>query len=171
MAPLAAALPYLYAAGAAMAAYGAYSSAQAQSANAKSQQKAADYNATVNKQNAMSAEAAGAARELAIRRNNDQILGRERASIGESGGGFTGTNVGLLTQNATNLELNALDTRYNADMSARGMLSDANMNQFEGDVAGMNAKSYNTASYVGAASSALGSVSNYNSARYLGGGG
>jgi hypothetical protein len=42
----------------------------------------------------MSAEAAGSARELAIRRQNDQILGKERAAVGESGGGFTGTNVG-----------------------------------------------------------------------------
>ena len=152
---------------AAVSAYGAISSAQAQAAGAKSQQQAANYNATVDRQNAMSAEAAGSAAVLNTRRNNDQIMGRERAQVAESGGGFTGTNVGVLAQNGTNLELNALNQGYNANMQARGLLSAANEQEFQGDVAGMNARSDINAGYIGAASSALGSVSSYNNARYL----
>lgn len=157
------------AATAAISAYGALQQSKVQSANAKSAQAAANYNATVDKQNAMSAEAAGSARELAMRRQNDQIMGRERAAVGESGGGFTGTNVGVLAQNGTNLELNALNERYNADMQGRGLLSAANEQEFQANVAGQNASAFKTDGYIGAASAALSGASSYANARYIGG--
>ena len=151
----------LMAVSAATAAYGAISASQAQSASYKSSAAAANYNATVNKQNAMSAEAAASANELNIRRQNDQILGRERGSVGESAGGFTGTNVGVLAQNGANLELNALNERYKGKIQANALLAGANMNEFQANVAGQNAGSAMTAGYIGAASSALSAYSNY----------
>lgn len=161
-------LPVVFAvASAAVSAYGAISAAKAQSASYKSSAEAANYNATVNKQNAMSAEAAASANELNIRRQNDQILGRERASVGESAGGFTGTNVGVLAQNGANLELNALNERYKGKIQANALLAGANMNEFQANVANQNASASTTAGYFGAASSALGAVSSYSNSRYL----
>lgn len=164
---MAAAPLVLMAASAAMAAYGAISSAQAQSASYKSQQQAANYNAAVNRQNAMSAEAAASANELNQRRQNDQIMGAQRARIAESGGGFTGTNVGALEQSGANLELSALNTRYSGAMQARGLLAESNLNQYQGQVAGMNASSAMTSGYIGAAAGALGAASNYYNYRSL----
>lgn len=158
-------------ASAVVSAIGAYSAGQAQKNSALSAQQAANYNATVDKQNAAAAEQAGSARELAMRQQNDQIMGQERASVGESGGGFTGTNVGVLAQNGTNLELNALNSRYNSTMQARGLLSQSTEQEYQGMAAGMNASSDNTASYLGAASSALGATSNYYNAQRMYGGG
>lgn len=152
---------------AAVSAYGAISAAQAQSASAKSQQQAANYNATVEKQNAMSAEAAASANELNQRRQNDQILGAQRARIAESGGGFTGTNVGALAQSGANLELSALNTRYQGAMQARGLLAQSNLDQYQGQVAGMNANSAMRAGYIGAASNALSSFGGYYNYRAL----
>jgi len=155
----------LMAVSAAVAAYGAISSAQAQAASAKSQQQAANYNATVEKQNAMSAEAAASANEMNMRRQNDQILGAQRARVAESAGGFTGTNVGVLNQSGANLELSALNTRYQGTMQARGLLAQSNLDQYQGKVAGMNASSAMRAGYIGAAASALGATSSYYNAR------
>ena len=77
-------VPILMAATAAIGAIGALSASKAQAASYKSQQTAANYNAAADRQNAISAEAAGSANELAMRRQNDQILGRERASVAQS---------------------------------------------------------------------------------------
>jgi hypothetical protein len=160
----------LMAASAAMSAVGAISSAQAQSASYKSQQQAANYNATVEKQNAAAAQAAASANEMNMRRQNDQIMGAQRARVAESAGGFTGTNVGVLAQSGANLELSALNTRYEGAMRARGLLAQSNLSQYQGQVAGMNAGTATTSGYIGAAAGILGSTANYYNARYLYGG-
>lgn len=154
-------------ASAAISAVGAISAAHAQSNSFKSQQDAANYNATVEKQNADAAMGAASANERAQRMQNDQQMGMERARIGESGGGFTGTNVGVLAQNGANLELGALNTRYQGTMQARGLLAQSTLDQFQGEVAGQNASSAQTAGYFNAASSALSSASNYYNYRSL----
>jgi hypothetical protein len=159
------------AASAAMAAYGSISSAQAQAASYKSQAKAEAYNVQAENQNAAAAQQAASANELATRRTNDQRMGNIRAAVGEYGGGFTGTNRALLDQDASNMELDALNTRYRGAMEAHGMLSQANLDQYQSSVAGMNASSSMRAGYVGAAASALGTASNYYTMRNMYGGG
>jgi hypothetical protein len=156
---------------AAISAIGAISAGKAQSASYKSQQSAANYNATVNRDNAMSAEAAGSANELAMRRQNDQILGKERASAIEGTGSTSGTTAGVLAQNGADLELNALNERYRSTMQGRGLLAAGQLDEFQANVAGQNASAARSASYIGAASSALSSFSNYSSYRYLTAGG
>lgn len=166
-----AAIPIVLAvASAATAAYGAISSAQAQSASFKSQQKAAQFNATANQQNANAAEAAASANELAMRRINDQRMGEIRAGAAQATGGYSGTTGELVDQDASNMELDALNTRYRGTLEAHGMNSQATLNEYQGDVASMNAASSMQAGYVGAAASALGTVSNYYTMRNLYGG-
>lgn len=172
MAPLAAVIPYVMAASAAVGAVGAVSSAQAQSASYKSQQEAANYNAEANRQNAISAEAAASANELAQRRQNTQELGTLRARMAEGGGLNGGTGTGVLAQSGANLELSALNTRYQGTMQARGLLNAATLDQYQATVAGQNANRSTTAGYLGAAGQALGTTANYYNARsFYGSGG
>ena len=154
----------------AIAAYGAISSAKAQSASYKSQRQAAEYNAQANQQNANAAEAAASANELAMRRTNDQRMGEIRAAIASGAGGFSGTAGELADQDASNMELDALNTRYRGTLQAHGMLAQSNLDQYQGDVAGMNASSAMRAGYIGAAASALGTASNYYTMRNMYGG-
>lgn len=154
------------AASAAVSAAGAIRSSQAQAATSKSAADAARYNAQTNMQNATAAETAASANELALRRQNDQRMGAIRAQAAESGG-FTGTNLEVLNQSATNMELDALNTRYRGQMQARGMLAAANLDEFQAKAADMNASSAITGGYIGAAASALGSASNYYNYRSL----
>lgn len=160
-------IPVLMIATAAISAVGAISAAHAQSASDKSQQQAENYNATVEQQNANAAEGAASANERAQRMSNDQQMGMERARVGESGGGYTGTNVGVLAQNGANLELNALNTRYQGQMQSRGLLAQGTLDQFQGEVAGQNASNAMTGGYLSAAGNAMGSVSNYYNYRSL----
>jgi len=159
------------AASAAVGAAGAISSSRAQAASYKSAEQAATYNAEVNMGNATAAETAASANELAQRRLNDQRMGAMRAQAAESGGGFGGTNAEVLSQSATNMELDALNTRYRGQMQARGLLAQANLDEYQSQVDEMNRGSSIRAGYIGAASSALGAASNYYNYRSLNYGG
>jgi len=171
MAFMVAAAPYLMAASAAVSAVGAISSAQAQRQSYESQQQAANYNATVERNNANTAMAAASANELAQRRDNDVKLSFERARMVESGGGLVGTNVGALNQAGTNMELSALNTRYRGAVTAAGDMNQSTLDQYTASVAGKNASSANTAGWIGAIGGALGSAANYSNSRALFGGG
>ncbi len=154
-------------ASAAVSAVGSLSAASAQAASYRSQETAANYNATVEKQNANAALAASSANELQQRQQNDQRMGIERARVAESAGGFTGTNVGVLSQNAANLELSALNTRYGGAMQARNFLTQSSLDQYQASVARSNAKRASDSGWIGALGGALGTVANYSNARAL----
>ena len=158
-------------ASAATAAVGAISSANAQSASYKSAANAARYNSQAEMQNANAAGAAASTNEQALRRENDQRMGAMRAQAAASGGGFTGTNLEALDQSATNMELDALNTRYRGKMQGAGLLSQANLDSYQARVDELNAGNASRAGYIGAASSALGTVSNYYNYRSLSYGG
>lgn len=156
---------------AAVSAIGAMAAAKAKANSEHSAQQAANYNAEATRQNALSAEAAAAANELAQRRQGAQELGTLRARMAESGGLNGGTGSGVLAQSGTNLELSALNTRYQGAMQARGLLAGVQMDQFQSKVAGQNANAAMTSGYIGAAASALGASSNYSNARAISAGG
>jgi hypothetical protein len=151
---------------AAVAAAGAIRAGQAQSASYKSAAAAARYNAQAEMQNATTAQQAASANEMALRRQNDARMGAMRAEAAESGG-YTGTNLELLDQSATRMELDALNTRYRGQGQATGMLAQANLDAYQARVDRMNASSAVTAGYYGAASQVLGAASNYYNFRSL----
>ncbi len=155
---------------AAVSAYGAVRSGQAQAASYKTQEQAAKYNAAVNTQNANAAGMAASANELAQRRLNDQRMGAMRAQAAESGG-FTGTNLELLNQSATNMELDSLNTRYRGQMQARGLLASANLDEYQARGAAMNEGNSLTGGYLSAAGAALGGFNSYYNYRSLNYGG
>lgn len=155
------------AASAAVGAVGAIQSSKMQSASYKSAAAAARYNTQASMQNATAAQQAASANEMALRRQNDQRMGAMRAQAAESGGGFTGTNLEVLDQSATNMELDALNTRYRGKAQAAGLLSQANLDAFQSRADQLNAGQASQAGYIGAASQALGAFSNYYNYRNL----
>jgi len=63
----------------------------------------------------------GSANEDSVRRRNAQILGRQRAAAAQSGfESSSGSLAELQTQNAGQLELDALTGRYQSELSAIG---------------------------------------------------
>jgi len=144
----------LMAASAAMAAYGSIQQGKAESANAKSQASAQRYNAEVQTQNANLQGAMASARELQVRRQTRQRLGNIEAGMAE-GGGFGGTNAGVLRQDAVNGEMDALDTRYSGILGARNSSLQAQEDIFQSKVSDVNAKNAKTAGYWGAGTALL----------------
>lgn len=139
----------------AVAAYGAYQQGQAAEATYKSQAQAADYNATIQSQNATVARQQAAAREEAQRRRTRQILGEQRAAIGQAGIGLGGSAADVYGQSAANAELDALNIRYEGELDARGLLAQSELTRYEAKADRMNAKSAKRAGYVNTASALL----------------
>lgn len=153
-------------ASATVAAAGAVQAGKAQAASYKSAAQAARYNTQAEILNANAAAGAASANELALRRQNDQRMGAMRAQAAEAGG-FTGTNLELLDQSATNMELDALNTRYRGQAQSAGLLSQANLDAYQARADQLNAGQVTQAGYIGAASQALGAFSNYYNFRSL----
>ncbi len=163
-----AALPVvLLAASAATSAIGAISASQAQASSYRSQQNADNYNATAARMNANAALAAGSANEMAVRNENAQKMGEMRAGAAAATGGFSGTTGEALDQSGAQLELNALNTRYQGQTQAYAYNTQVPLLQQQAKVAGENASTAATSGWINAAGGALGSFSNYYNYRGL----
>lgn len=79
-----------------------------------------DYNASVSDVNAAQAYSSGLGKEELVRSRARQILGKQIASIGQSGiEGGTGSALLVQQQSAANAELDSMMVLYNADLEAR----------------------------------------------------
>lgn len=112
---MAAAIPFVIAG---ISAYGAIQQGQ-QSAQASQD------NAALAEVQAKSALQQGVSREDDLRRQQAQFSGEERARTAQSGTGFEGSNADLAKQNATLQQLDLLNTRYNAQLQASGLMAQA----------------------------------------------
>lgn len=176
MAFAAAALPYIYAAGAAVAAYGVYATSEAQAAANKANAQAADYNAKVQQQNADIARANAGAREDALRFQQRQLLAKQRAAAAESGFDSSSGSLGLVQeQSADRAELDALNVRYGGELDARGYGNQASMDAYQAGALRLQAANTSRAGYIGAASALLSGASsgytNYRRSTTINGGG
>lgn len=150
---MAAALPFISVAFSVM---GAISQANTARQNAKAQQNAANYNAEVSRQQAQSALQVSTAQQLAQNRRARQIAGAGRAAVAQSGTGFGGSNQDVLDQSGTYAELDQLNLAYEGSMRARGWQSQAELDAYQGRVAGANAKRATAAGILGAGSAIAG---------------
>jgi len=151
-----AALPLVLAlASTAVGVVSAINASNAQAAGYESQKQAADYNATIQSQNAAVARQQAGAREEAQRRQARQVLGEQRAALSQAGIGLAGSAADVYGQSAANAELDALNIRYEGELDARGLLAQSELTRYEGKVAGMNAKSAKSAGRLDAASALL----------------
>jgi hypothetical protein len=112
---MAAAIPFVIAG---ISAYGAIQQGQ-QSAQASQD------NAALAEVQAKSALQQGVSREDDLRRQQAQFSGEERARTAQSGTGFEGSNADLARQNATLQQLDLLNTRYNSQLEASGLMFQA----------------------------------------------
>jgi hypothetical protein len=154
-APIAVFMKFATAAMTVYQAYSAYQGGRMQEANYRAQQQSANYNATIQEQNAALARQQANAREEAQRRASRQMQGEQRAALSQAGMGLGGSFGKILAQDAAAMELDALNIRYEGDLQARGLLAGAEMSRWEGQVAGVNARSARRAGTWDAATSLL----------------
>ena len=128
---------------------------RAMSAQYQSSAEAAEHNAKVQNMNAQRENQEGAARELAQRRAAAQQTGSLAASLSQSGL-YGGTSTGVLNQSLMNSELDALNTRYNAESRATAYRQDAINSLYEARNYEMYAKGARNSMWGGLLSSVLG---------------
>lgn len=139
---MAAALPFLVIASAAVSAVGAVRQAQAAEA-------ASNYNAQLARQNAQIAEAQGNAASEAQQRDSQRRLGAALAAYGASGVQTdTGSPTDVLADSARSAALDNATIKYNAKLRALGLQAQANLDE-------ANATNSRTAGYINATSMLL----------------
>ena len=154
----------------AMSAMGAIGESRATAAQYQSSAEAAEHNAKVQNMNAQRENQEGAARELAQRRAAAQQTGSLAASLSQSGL-YGGTSTGVLNQSLMNAELDALNTRYNAESRATAYRQDAINSLYEAKNYEMYAKGARNSMWGGVLSSVLGGATMAYGAGLFGGGG
>ena len=115
---------------------------------------AADYNAQVSRNNALTATRVAAAKEEAQRRQVTQVEGEQTAAIAQAGIGFGGSAADIARQTRINEAMNALNIRYEGQTQSQNYRSQADLLSYQ---AGQD----RTAGYLGAGSAILGGVADY----------
>lgn len=126
---MAAALPFAIAG---VSAFSALSQGQ-QSAAASSQ------SAQLARLQATSALQQGVAQEDSLRRQQATFNGEQRAQSAQSGTGFGGSTLDIAKQNSTLQQLDLLNTRYNAQLQASGLIAQAQQDETAAKQAKSNA--------------------------------
>lgn len=134
-----------------MQAVGAIRQGNAAAASYKTQQQAAEYNAAVSRNQADLAGKVSSSEQNAQNRKARQVLGLQRAAAAQSGLGFSGTNQDMIERSGTLAELDQLNLAYEGATRARGFMGQADLDEFNARVAGVNARSAKRAGYFGAA--------------------
>ena len=101
-----------------------------------SQERLAERNAQIAKQQATQIEQEAAFEEGRKRSETQRLKASQRAAQGAAGGGVdTGSNLLVLEETATLGELDALTIRYRGDVQARRVRAQAETDIFEGQIA------------------------------------
>jgi len=151
----------MMAASAAASAIGAIQQGMAAQAQAKSAQDAANYNATIKRQQAASELQQANAREEQQRRGTRQVLGQQRAALAQAGIGMGGSALDIEEQSADRAELDALTMRYEGDLRSKGLLAAAEGAEYEGRAAISAGKNAMTGAYLSAGASLLSAAGTY----------
>ncbi len=140
---------------------GAMASAKAQANAATAQANAAAYNAQVDKANGQQAVQVANTNALTKSRAAAYEMSEQRASIGQSGTAFTGTNLDVIGQSAQNAALDAATIRYGGDQQQWADNNQVTLDTMQETQDNQNASNATTAGYFGAASSVLGAANGY----------
>lgn len=138
----------LIAASAGLSALGTIAQGQAANAQGKAQQRAAEYNASIQEMQAKQVSREANLEEEATRRRIRQILGGQRAELAESGIGFEEMGQSLIDDSSKFGELEALNVRYAGETQRRGLLAGANLSRFEGRAARQAGRNARNLSYL-----------------------
>jgi hypothetical protein len=121
-------------AAASAAAIGAYSSIQqgnAAKAQAESQAQANEYNAEMQRRQAQAAVEQANSREDLQRKQVRKLMGKQLAAGAQSGTLLNGSAGDLFRESLYDAELDALNVRYEGQMTAAGLTSGARLSDFE----------------------------------------
>lgn len=108
--------------------------------------ESAKYNAAQIEQSAGIERAQATIKQEDQRAQARSVIGRQLATVAESGTGLSGSNLDLLGESMYNAEMDALNIRYGSELNAVSSLNQANVTRREG-------KNARTAGYLSAASS------------------
>lgn len=137
-----------------------------QAAAYNQQARAAERNAQVADIQARQAYDAGLQNELSQRRSASQQQADVRASVAESGfDAGSGTALAIQQQSARDLEMDALQTRYQALLQGQGYEQQAVMDRYTASTLRQSARGARRAGYIGAATSVLTSAAGYGLAK------
>jgi len=130
----------------------------------QSQAKAAKAEARIADANAQMTYDQTNQREEQVRRESRLALSDQAAAIAESGTGFTGSNLDVMKQSATNAELDALNTRYQGSVTALS---------YKNKAAGLRRAASDSlrSGWIGAGTAALQTIGSYGGSSGGGGGG
>jgi hypothetical protein len=148
--------------GTAFSGIGAIAQGQAQAQNYQAQQKAAEYNATIQRQQAeVVAQQANQQQESELRQGA-QIQGEQIAGLAQNGVDVsTGSPLDVLKQDQANLHLQVANTGYQGYLNQRGFNLQAEQTDYQGKVAGYNAGQAGAAGLFGGATALLSGGASY----------
>lgn len=139
---------------AATQAVGALASGNSKAAQYDAQAQAAAWNASMQREQASVVAQQTSAREDLQRKQARQVLGRQIAAGAESGVNTTsGSAADVFRSSLYDAEMDALNIRYEGELNRVGLLTQANLSDWEGQVAKANSKSAVRSGYLNAASS------------------
>lgn len=137
-----------------------------QASSLKQQAAASEKNAQISDLQARQAYDAGLQNELAQRRSSGQQQSDVRAAVAESGFDATsGTALAIQQQSARDMEMDALNTRYQALLQGYGHERQADMDRYTAKTLRKSARGARRAGYIGAATSALTAAAGYGLAK------
>jgi hypothetical protein len=150
---LAAAMPYISAAG---AAFGALSESQNQQTQLTLEANADKNNALALDQQAAATLQQAGVEEERVRKEGRQAAGEQRAAMAEAGTGLlSSTNQRLVVASDINAEQDALNVRYGGLLEAHGLTAKANEARFQAKAAKSQIKGVRASGYLNAFGSAL----------------
>jgi len=136
----------------AAALYGGYSANQQARQQAKATEDTAEYNARINKNEAVKTRNKGVEEENRQRRITAELLGRQRAQLGASGTEVDSGSALQLQQDTIELgEADALRVRSNYDDQARALDSSADLTSIQADNEASSLRASGKSSLIGGA--------------------
>jgi hypothetical protein len=131
--PIVAALPYIFMG---ISALGTISAMQGAKQEGQAQQKAFEYNAAINEQEAQAIETRTATEEEQKRRDYARLMGSQRAGYAAAGVDLSsGTPLDVLTEQAYQAEKDIINTRYTGAVEATSKRNQATLNRYYGEQA------------------------------------
>lgn len=133
-----------------------------QAASLRQQANAAEHNANLSEIQARQSYDAGLQNELSQRRSSGQQQSEVRAAVAESGFDATsGSALAIQQQSARDMEMDALNTRYQTLLQGYGYEQQAQQDRYTASTLRQSARGARRAGYIGAATSALTAAAGY----------
>lgn len=98
----------------------------------KEEKWAQDYNATIANQQAQSERRNAKVAEYISRKELNQAIGAQRMAYAKSGVAFSGSAIDVMVDSIANAELGMAIDRYNSEIAARGLDSEAAVRRYYG---------------------------------------